>query len=146
VSPRVRSIIVVSVLLLAGCAQQDSGVLCPAFIAVGPLTTLDYPETGATGVPDTVETLIFSGSAPQKIELVPQVTGATPIATMPTAVPSPLPSPIATPFGTTYGYYAVSVPALSTATEYQAQGLTQETSGCGGTTMRYAGSGSFTTQ
>ena len=140
-------VIVVSLLAFSGCAQQQQFAgPCPAFEEIGPLTVLNYPVVNATGVPDTVETLIFSGTAPQKIELLPMVTGATPIATRATSVPSPLPSPISTPIGMTYGYYAVSVPALSPATIYQALGLTEETSGCGGTGMQYAGGGSFTTQ
>jgi hypothetical protein len=87
---------------------------------------LAYPAPGATGVPDTVRTLIVG--APMPAFYATDTFSLTTMAgsmhvnvgkATPVPAPSPLPSPLATgEFSGTLSYFGVPIPALSPATTY----------------------------
>jgi hypothetical protein len=93
-----------------------------------PELILLYPAPGATGVPDAIDSLVFSGNGedyfgPTTIALTTMSTdGAVSVVAQgtPGPAPSPLPSPLATPsgLGIDTPNSGLPVPTLSPATTY----------------------------
>jgi hypothetical protein len=101
------------------------------------------PTSGATGVPTSVRTLVFSEAT--DFDIVLELLGGSTtvvVQTTPTALPSPYQTNA--PGTGTNGYYAVSVPTLSAKTTY-ATGVSSDQNYCAGDYHFYQ-FGTFTTQ
>ena len=133
---------------LASCVPARH-IACASAVPIQEMV-LVYPVDGATGVPDSPGTLVFSfPNGPvlsgAKAALTPS--GGQPIVSGPQGpVPSPLPAPNTSPSpGTRLVAFPIS--PLTTATTYQLsfQGSYTTTGICGGT-FPLAGTGDFTTR
>ena len=100
------------------------------------------PTSGATGVPTSVQTLVFNESTEFAIVLEPANGASEVIHTTPTALPSPYQTN--SPGTSTFGYYAVSVTGLSADTTY-ATGTLSKDNQCANDYKFYQ-FGTFTTQ
>ena len=100
------------------------------------------PTNGATGVPNSIRTLVFN--APAFFGIVLEASSGASIQTTPTALPSPYPTSAPGPVNESGGYYAVSVPMLSAKTTY-ATGTLSDNNECAGN-FRFYQFGTFTTQ
>lgn len=96
-----------------GGSSGPSGPVCTTPAAQVP--ELLYPTTASSAVPDAIGILIYQGYAasPNTISLVNGVLA--PVTTAATAVPSPLPTGAATPSRAGGTTYAVTFPALASA-------------------------------
>jgi hypothetical protein len=141
---------IIAAALLPACAggPQDPGICNQPFI---PALSMVYPKPGATNVPDSLSTIVFSGQpntggGVPSIELSIGDQRVTSIGTF-GAAPSPLPSPAATPVpGQPPSYVAVTVNSLSPHTTYDVtyQYTFPGSGQCAGTVNM--AEGSFTTQ
>jgi hypothetical protein len=133
-----------SVLTIAGCSSGNTtSCASPGFSEGGPSGALVSPAKGATGVPTSAQTLVFSELTQYAIVLKP-TNGSSNVQTTPTALPSQFQSN-APGSGGTVGDYAVSVPALSAGTTYTAGTLSDALAQCAGDEQFFS-FGTFTTQ